>query len=283
MSELSASSPVVVVTGANGLVGARICEVLRERGATVRAVVRRPATAPALEGLQEQVGEFFDPDFAALLVDGADAVVTTVHPMGSDRETQHRIAVEGTAVLAQAALDAKVRRFVHISTSAVYARFSGAGEQDESSSLVPDDANDYAVTKRDTDLALDAVDGITRVLVRAPSILGAGETSVWNTIRPAAIRDEEQARHTIADQTFPWVHVDDLAVFTAQVATGEIATSTDPTTGPVATGCTAVNVAGAEHATVRDYYETVTGALGVAPVWDDAPASTSRFRADRAA
>ena len=42
-----------------------------------------------------------------------------------------------------------------------------------------------------------------------------------------------------------------------------------PTTGPVAGACTAVNVA-AGPATVRDYYETVTGALGVEPVWDDA-------------
>ena len=43
---------------------------------------------------------------------------------------------------------------------------------------------------------------------------------------------------------------------------------------------TPVNVA-AGAATVRDYHETVTRAVGVTPVWDDAPAWTGRVLADR--
>src|SRR3712207_409088 len=100
--------PVVVVTGANGFVGSRSCAALVDRGARVRAVVRRPGTAPTLAGIAEVVGDFFDPELAARVVDGASAVVTTVHPMGTDRENQQRIAVEGTPVLARAARDAGV-------------------------------------------------------------------------------------------------------------------------------------------------------------------------------
>jgi nucleoside-diphosphate-sugar epimerase len=279
MSESSNASPVVVVTGANGLVGSRICAVLAERGVTVRAVVRRAGTGPA--GVEEHVGEFHDPDFAAAVAAGATAVVTTVHPMGSDRETQHRTAVEGTPVIARAARDAGVGRLVHISTAAVYDRSPAAGDVDESSALVGEDADDYAATKRDTDAALAEVDGITRVLVRPPAILGPGETSVWNTLRPAAIREHEDARHALPEQTFSWVHVDDLAAFVADVATGDVAASADPEQGPVEGECAAVNVA-AGPATVRDYYEAVTGALGVEPVWDDGPAWTGRISADRA-
>ena len=282
MSEPNAvPSPVVVVTGANGLVGSRICAALIARGTTVRAVVRRSGSGPALAGVEELVGEFHDPHFAGSVVDGASAVVTTVHPMGSDRKTQHRIAVEGTPVLARAARDAGVERLVHISTAAVYDRSPGVGDVRESSPLVGDDANAYAVTKRDTDVALAEIDGITRVLVRPPAILGAGATSVWNTLRPGEIRDDPDARHAIADQTFAWVHVDDLAALVADVATGRVATSPDPEKGPVEGACTAVNVASAP-ATVRDYHETVTGALGVDPVWDDGPAWTGQLLADRA-
>ncbi len=275
------SSPVVVVTGANGLVGSHVCTALVERGATVRAVVRRAGTAPALAGVEERVGEFFDPTFAASVVDGAHAVVTTVHPMASDLEAQHRIGVEGTPVLARAAASAGVERFVHISTAAVYDRSPGVGDVAESSALVDDDAGDYPVTKRDTDAALAEVDGLTRVLLRPPAILGAGETSVWNTLRPAAIRDQEHARHALPEQTFAWVHVTDLAAFAADIAAGRVADAPDPATGPVAGACTPVNVA-AGPATVRDYHATVTGALGVEPVWDDAPAWTGQIVAERA-
>jgi uncharacterized protein YbjT (DUF2867 family) len=83
-----------------------------DRGATVRAVVRRAGTAPALAGVEEHVGDFHDPDLAAAVVRGASAVVTTVHPMGTDRENQHRIAVEGTPVLARAAAAAGVERAI---------------------------------------------------------------------------------------------------------------------------------------------------------------------------
>ena len=278
----SAVPTVVVVTGANGLVGARTCAALAERGATVRAVVRRAGRAPALPGVEEWVGEFADPELAARVVAGADAVVTTVHPMGSDRATQHRTAVEGTPVLARAARDAGVDRLVHVSTGAVYDRSPGVGDVDEDSPLVGDDADDYAVTKRDTDAALAEVDGLTRVIVRPPAILGPGESSVWNSLRPAAMRDDEGARHAVPAQTFAWVHVDDLASLIADVASGAVAAGDDPARGPVAGGCTVVNVA-AGPATLGDYVTTVTTALGVEPVWDDRPAWTGQILAGRAA
>jgi nucleoside-diphosphate-sugar epimerase len=277
----SAVAPVVVVTGANGLVGARTIAALVDRGASVRAVVRRAGAAPVLPGVEEWVGDFHDPDLAKSVVRGADAVVTTVHPMGTDHETQHRIGVEGTPVLARAARDAGVTRLVHISTAAVYDRSPGVGDVDEAASLVADDANAYAVTKRDTDAALAAIDGLTRVILRPPAILGAGESSIWNSVRPAAIREDEAARHAVPDQSFAWVHVDDLAALAADVASGRVTTSADPERGPVEGACTVVNVA-AGPATARDYYEAVTGALGVDPIWDDAPAWTGRILTGRA-
>lgn len=271
----------VVVTGANGLVGARLCHALSERGADVRAVVRRAGLAPVHPGVVEHVGDFTDASFAATVLADADAAVTTVHPMADDEAAQRRVGVDGTETFARAAAGEGVRLLVHVSTAAVYDRSPGVGDVDEQSALVDDDAGAYAVTKRDADLALAAVEGLTRVLLRPPAILGAGESSVWNSLRPVAIRDHEAARHAVPQQTFAWVHVDDLAALAADVATGRVAASTDPAAGPLIGACTPVNVASGA-ATVRDYYEAVTGALGVTPVWDDGDAWTGRILADRA-
>ncbi|MGY1780668.1 NAD-dependent epimerase/dehydratase family protein [Geodermatophilus sp. SYSU D01036] len=272
--------PVVVVTGANGLVGAAVCRALVERSAQVRAVVRRAGSAPALDGVTEHVGDFADESLARAVTRGADAVVTTVHPMGSPREVQHRVGVEGTAVVARAARDSGVARLVHVSTAGVYDRSAGVGDVAEDGPLLPEGSGDYPDTKNAADAALARVGGLTTVLVRPPAITGAGETSVWNTLRPQAIRDGGAPRAN-PSQTWPWVHVEDLAAFVADVATGAVATSEDPERGPVAGGTTPVIVAG-EPATWRDYLGTVTDALGVAPEWTDEPVWTGQLRTDRA-
>ncbi len=270
---------VVVVTGANGLVGSRCCAALRARGATVRGVVRRSGTAPV--DVEERVGELHDAAFASEVMSGAAALVSTVHPLGGDLETQHRVAVEVTPALARAAREAGVPRFVHISTAAVYDRSPQVGDVDESSPLVGDDAGDYPVTKRDADLALAGVDGLTRVLLRPPAILGSGATSIWNTLRPASVRDDASARRADPGKGFAWVHVDDLARLAADVAVATVATSSDPARGPLEGGCTAVNVA-AGPATWRDYLGAVTEALGVMPQWIEEDAWRGRVLADRA-
>jgi nucleoside-diphosphate-sugar epimerase len=275
------TSPVVVVTGANGLVGSHVVAALAERGATVRAVVRRVGTAPQHPGVEEHVGDFADPAFAATVVAGADALVTTVHPLGSGRDDQRRVGLDGTLSIADAAVDAGVPLLVHVSTAGVYDRSPGVGDVDESAALVPDDASAYSVVKRDVDAALERLQGATRVLLRPPAILGPGATSVWNTVRPAQIRDDEAERHANPAQTFAWVHVDDLASIAADVATGAIVTGDDPESGPVAGGCTPVNVASGP-ATQRDYLGAVAEALGVEPTWDDGPAWTGQVVAERA-
>ncbi|MBY5163397.1 NAD-dependent epimerase/dehydratase family protein [Salsipaludibacter albus] len=266
---------MILVTGANGFVGSRLCHELADREVEVRALVRRAGTAPDRDGVTEVVGEFDDPDAAPGFVDGVDAVVTTVAPMGADQETQHRVSVDGTTMLAAVARDAGVGRLVHVSTCAVYDRDPEQGDVDETSAYVDDDGGAYAVTKRDADLELAELDGITRVLVRPPAIMGPGPTSVWNTLRPARLEEDPSSLAPNPDQTFAWVHVDDLARFLADVATGVA------TPGPADGDVTAVNVA-APDATWRDYLEPVATALGVEPTWSDEPAWTGRIIAERA-
>ena len=56
------------------------------------------------------------------------------------------------------------------------------------------------------------------MLLRPPAVLGSGESSVWNALRPEAVRRDEAARHAVPEQSFAWVHVDDLVALAADVA-----------------------------------------------------------------
>lgn len=273
--------PVVTVTGANGFVGSQACRELAARGVTVRALVRRPGTAPTDDHIHEVVGSFDDPDVAAEAVAGATALVTTVAPMGEDHATQHAVTVEGTTTIAEAARDAGVERLVHVSTAAVYDRAPGVGDVDEHAALVGDDGGAYAVTKRDADAALAELDGPTTVLVRPPAILGPGPTSIWNTLRPEHLGAHPDEAAAPPDKTLAWVHVTDLARLLADLATGAIPAGGDVATGPVAGATTAVNAA-APGATWRDWLGTVAEAVGIEPTWTDEPAWTGQVVADRA-
>lgn len=276
---MDSDRPKIVVTGANGLVGRATCLALAKREASVIAVVRRGGTAPTLAGVEEVVGEFHDREFAARVCLGAEAAVNTVHPMHDDHLQQ--ASADWAHAFALAARDAGVQRLIQVSTTSVYQRDEHTGDVDEDSQLVDDSAPIYSVTKRLTDEKVAAVEGITTVLVRPTAVLGAGETSVWNTLRPMQIRDQVQARTDDPDRTFGWVHLNDLAGFIADLAVGVIAPSDDIAIGPLKGRVTAVNAVSG-NVLMRDYLEPVAEAVGVEPVWESRPTFAATLLADRA-
>ena len=188
MTSEQGPSPVVVVTGANGLVGARVSDALVRRGATVRAVVRRPGTAPEQEGLEEHVGDFGDAAFAAQVLAGADAVVTTVHPMGSrarhpapGRRRGHRPPGRGGPRRRRRPARPRLDR------RRLRPQPDGTVDVDESSALVGDDADAYGATKRDIDPAIagsTASPGCSSA--RRPSSAPATPRSGTRCARPAS-------------------------------------------------------------------------------------------------
>ena len=156
-----------------------------------------------------------------------------------------------------------VRRLVHVSTAAVYDRSPGMGDVDEASPLVGDDADAYAVTKRDADAALAEVEGLTRVIL-APRRSSARRDLDLEHTRPAELRDDEEARHAVPGQSFAWVHVDDLAA-PGRRPGRRVASLVDRSDdGPARRRSTVVDVPSGP-ASARDYYETVAEALGVQP------------------
>jgi nucleoside-diphosphate-sugar epimerase len=97
----------VLVTGASGFVGSHLVDELLARGATVRALVRRPEAAPALHqrGVEVLVGDVQDPSVLQAAVRGVEGVyhcAAAVGPACSPREIRE-VSLTGVRHLLEAA------------------------------------------------------------------------------------------------------------------------------------------------------------------------------------
>ncbi len=100
---------MILVTGAAGKTGRAVVKALYARGARVRALVRRPEHAAALEGLgaaEVNIGGFEDPDALARAVAGVEAIYHICPNVSRDE-----VAYARAVVAAAQAHD--VERFVY--------------------------------------------------------------------------------------------------------------------------------------------------------------------------
>ena len=107
----------VLVTGASGLLGAGVAQILASRGDQVTVLQRRPAGL----GLPEVLADVADPAAIRDAVAGQEAVVhlaANVNVVGPWRE--YRLAnIDGTRHVVQACRDAGVTRLVYVSSPSV--------------------------------------------------------------------------------------------------------------------------------------------------------------------
>lgn len=127
-----------LVTGANGLLGSHLVELLLELGEPTRAMVRVGEDGRSLErsGAEVCTGDLRDRASLERAVQGVDRVLhcaARTGPWGLNREYQLD-NVLGLNSLVDAALSAGVQRFVHVSSISVHGNDVG-GEADESAPL----------------------------------------------------------------------------------------------------------------------------------------------------
>jgi len=120
-----------LVTGATGLLGSHIVEQLRLRNRPVRVLVRPNSNISWLENQDVEFvyGDLSDTNSLAEACKDVDTVYHAAARVGDwgpwDEFVQ--ITIEGTRNLAQAASDAGVRRFLHISSISAYGHPNGEG------------------------------------------------------------------------------------------------------------------------------------------------------------
>jgi sterol-4alpha-carboxylate 3-dehydrogenase (decarboxylating) len=177
MSEADAP-PTVLVTGACGMTGRAIVDMLLRRGERVRSLDLEPHPDPRVASI---VGDVRDPTAAAAACAGVRTVHHTVavvsqHP--GKAALLDDVNVGGTRVMLRAAQAAGVERFVY--TSSIDVVFSGAAIAggDESLPYAERHLDDYGRSKADAErlvLAANGHAGMATIALRAAGIFGPGD------------------------------------------------------------------------------------------------------------
>ncbi len=172
----------VLVTGANGFIGRRLCTELLRCGWTVRGTVRRPeAQRDLVPGIKPVLVDVTRDDGWLEALSSVDAVVHLVgrthvlHDRASDPLDAYRsVNVEGTQRVLKACVEAGVPRFIYLSS--IKAVGEGAqGPYSEKSPCNPEDA--YGITKREAEIAVLEMASKTDLhvsIVRPPLVYGPG-------------------------------------------------------------------------------------------------------------
>jgi predicted dehydrogenase/nucleoside-diphosphate-sugar epimerase len=175
-SSTSARSRRVLVTGASGFIGARLCERLHyDSDWNVRALIRNPGRAVRLARMpiEFSLGDLTSPADLARSLEGCDAVVHA--GIGTSWRESERVAVnvQGTKDLVEASLKAGVKRFVHISTIALYGN-DVKGVITEDTPARPTKGWDYSESKYAAEqIVLEAAArGLPAVVLRVAVVYG---------------------------------------------------------------------------------------------------------------
>jgi uncharacterized protein YbjT (DUF2867 family) len=167
----------VLVAGATGFVGRRLCPALEDDGHQVVAMTRRPE---AYDGVGEPVsGDVGDPASLAAALTDCQAAYYLVHQLGEPHFA--RAEADAATAFGQAAAQAGVRRIVYL---------GGLGSS-------ADDLSEHLRSRREVEGLLGRA-GVPVTVLRAGIIVGHGGIS-WEMTR-------QLVEHLPAMVTPRWVH-----------------------------------------------------------------------------
>ncbi|QLC26333.1 NAD(P)H-binding protein [Parasphingopyxis algicola] len=158
----------IAVTGGTGFVGGHLLRVAVDAGHRVRALTRRDQ--PPCPGIDWISGTLSEPENLELLTRGADSVIHIAGAIRApDRDGFAAPNIAGTANVIDAARQAGVRRFIHISSLA-------AREPDLS---------DYGWSKAESERVVQE-SALDWTIIRPPAVYGPGDGETLDLFAMAA-------------------------------------------------------------------------------------------------
>jgi dihydroflavonol-4-reductase len=169
---------LILITGATGFLGRNVCEYLVRQGYSLRALARPSSNTAFLEslGVEIAIGDVVDATSVKAAMAGCDKVVHAAarFRLWGPPEPFYQTNVEGTRHVLEAALAARVKRFVHISTIIVVGPQKPGVVITEETPCCPYPSDNYAKTKcLGEQLALSYVGrGLPVIVLRLGALYG---------------------------------------------------------------------------------------------------------------
>jgi dihydroflavonol-4-reductase len=168
-----------VVTGATGHIGVNLVRALSLAGKPVRALVRGEPPPGLFDGMDIEYRrlDLLDPSTMATAMQGAEVVyhlAGIISITGDQDGLVERVNVEGTRLVAEAALSAGARRLVHVSSIQAYDVLADVPEITEDSPRPGPDAPAYDRSKASSEVVVRRVidGGLDAVIVNPTGVLG---------------------------------------------------------------------------------------------------------------
>lgn len=175
---------MILVTGANGLVGSFLCKELVGKGYKVKALVRKNSDTSLLkeiaDNLEIHIGELNDVGSLLDAIEGVECIVHTAAIISfwkKRKDDMYQTNVEGTKNILDAALEKGVKKFIHISSVAAIGRKVSDSFITETNTWEESALNtNYAVTKHQAELEVFRAveEGLDAVILNPSIILGPG-------------------------------------------------------------------------------------------------------------
>lgn len=182
------SKPLILLTGATGFLGSYILQELIDQGYAVRALRRTRKALPWIRAEIFAKTEWIEGDVLDVVslqdaLSGVDAVIhaaAVVSFQPKERARMYQVNVEGTANVVNMALEAGVRRFIHISSVAALGRTEKESTVSEESKWEDNPVQThYARSKFKAELHAwrGMAEGMEGMILNPSTILGYGD---WN-------------------------------------------------------------------------------------------------------
>lgn len=193
---------MILVTGANGLLGSHICKTLADKGYEVIALVRESSNMQLLAGyenkLRIELGDILDPIGLKTILKGVDTIIHSAALVSfdpKDKDKMTSVNVIGTKNLVDLALTNEINYFIHISSVAAIGRNNKKATVSESTQWQNSKYNtSYGESKYYAELEVwrGIQESLKAVILNPSVILAAGDASrsssqllkyVWNESR----------------------------------------------------------------------------------------------------